>query len=57
MNLRSGIGVVLGVVFLSEILELETFAGICLAITDLVLINWTGKPRAKEGPAAHKEAS
>ncbi|MEM5582183.1 EamA family transporter [Roseibium sp. AS2] len=38
--LRSGVGVVLGVVFLSERLELATFAGICLAIFGVVLINW-----------------
>ncbi len=41
--LRSGVGVFLGVVFLSETLDLETFAGICLAIFGVVLINW---PRA-----------
>ncbi|GAA0773018.1 EamA family transporter [Roseibium denhamense] len=38
--LRSGIGVVLGIVFLNEVLNLETFAGICLAIFGVVLINW-----------------
>ncbi|MHA7772050.1 DMT family transporter [Roseibium sp. M-1] len=45
--LRSGVGVFLGVVFLSESLTLETFAGICLAIFGVVLINWPQqrKPR------------
>ncbi|MEP3045902.1 MAG: EamA family transporter [Roseibium sp.] len=43
--LRSGIGVLLGVVFLSETLDLETFAGICLAISGVVLINWPRKPK------------
>jgi len=55
--LRSGVGVFLGVVFLSESLDLETFAGICLAIFGVVLINWpaSGKKRAEVGPG--KEAS
>lgn len=38
--LRSGVGVFLGVVFLSETLDIETFVGICLAILGVVLINW-----------------
>ncbi|WP_298965474.1 EamA family transporter [uncultured Roseibium sp.] len=38
--LRSGVGVFLGVVFLSETLDVETFVGICLAILGVVLINW-----------------
>ncbi len=44
--LRSGVGVFLGVVFLSESLDLTTFAGICLAIAGVVLINWPGRKRA-----------
>lgn len=43
--LRSGVGVFLGVVFLSESLDLETFAGICLAILGVVLINWPSATR------------
>ncbi|WP_428650111.1 DMT family transporter [Roseibium sp.] len=47
--LRSGVGVFLGVVFLSERLDLETFAGICLAIFGVVLINW---PQARKPQAS-----
>lgn len=55
--LRSGVGVFLGVVFLSETLDHETFAGICLAIFGVVLINWPGAKKSKAvGPAA-KEIS
>lgn len=43
--LRSGVGVGLGVVFLSETLDLMTFAGICLAIGGVVLINWPSTRR------------
>lgn len=53
--LRSGVGVVLGVVFLSERLEPETFAGICLAIFGVVLINWPQRDKDVITPAAGKE--
>ncbi|KZM49283.1 EamA family transporter [Labrenzia sp. OB1] len=53
--LRSGVGVFLGVVFLSERLELETFAGICLAIFGVVLINWPKKDNSRVTPDAGKE--
>lgn len=49
--LRSGVGVALGVVFLGETLTLETFAGICLAIAGVVLINWTRKPKQAAAPS------
>jgi drug/metabolite transporter (DMT)-like permease len=55
--LRSGIGVFLGVVFLSETLDLETFAGICLAIFGVVLINWPGAKRSRPAAPAGKEVS
>jgi len=45
--LRSGVGVFLGVVFLSESLKLETFAGICLAIFGVVLINWPQERKSR----------
>jgi len=54
--LRSGVGVFLGVVFLSESLDLETFAGICLAIFGVVLINWPSA-RKSQAVAAGKEVS
>ncbi len=41
--LRSGVGVFLGVVFLSETLDFATAAGIGLAIFGVVLINWPSK--------------
>ncbi|WP_421983656.1 DMT family transporter [Roseibium sp.] len=46
--LRAGVGVLLGVVFLSERLDAETLAGICLAISGVVLINWPGSGRASK---------
>ncbi|MES0810788.1 EamA family transporter [Roseibium sp. SCPC15] len=55
--LRSGVGVVLGVVFLSETLDIETFAGICLAILGVVLINWPGNRKSQTAVSAGKEAS
>ncbi|POF28143.1 DMT family transporter [Roseibium marinum] len=55
--LRSGIGVFLGVVFLSETLDLETFAGICLAIFGVVLINWPKNNKSQVTPAVGKEVS
>ncbi|WP_269581343.1 DMT family transporter [Roseibium sp. Sym1] len=55
--LRSGIGVFLGVVFLSESLDLETFAGICLAIFGVVLINWPVKRNLQVTPSMGKEVS
>jgi drug/metabolite transporter (DMT)-like permease len=55
--LRSGIGVFLGVVFLSETLDLETFAGICLAIFGVVLINWPGTRKSRPVVPAGKEMS
>ncbi|WP_299816834.1 EamA family transporter [uncultured Roseibium sp.] len=55
--LRSGVGVFLGVVFLSERLELETFAGICLAIFGVVLINWPKKDKSRVTPLVGKEVS
>jgi len=55
--LRSGIGVVLGVVFLNEILELETFAGICLAIFGVVLINWKRKSKPVREEPVQERAS
>jgi drug/metabolite transporter (DMT)-like permease len=55
--LRSGIGVFLGVVFLSESLDLETFAGICLAILGVVLINWPVKRNLQVTPSMGKEVS
>ncbi|PVB61010.1 EamA family transporter [Labrenzia sp. 011] len=53
--LRSGVGVFLGVVFLSERLELETFAGICLAIFGVILINWPRKEQSQVTPPVGKE--
>jgi drug/metabolite transporter (DMT)-like permease len=50
--LRSGVGVFLGVVFLSESLTLETFAGICLAIFGVVLINWPQERKSRLASAA-----
>lgn len=55
--LRSGVGVFLGVVFLSESLDLETFAGICLAIFGVVLINWPVKRKQQVTPSVGKEVS
>lgn len=55
--LRSGVGVFLGVVFLSESLDLETFAGICLAIFGVVLINWPQKAKRQAAPSPGKEVS
>ncbi|MCK7615809.1 DMT family transporter [Roseibium sediminicola] len=55
--LRSGVGVFLGVVFLSESLDLETFAGICLAIFGVVLINWPVKRKLQVTPSMGKEVS
>lgn len=55
--LRSGVGVCLGVVFLSEHLDPETSAGICLAILGVVLINWPGRTRVKPLPTLGKEMS
>ncbi|GAB4532320.1 MAG: EamA family transporter [Roseibium sp.] len=55
--LRSGIGVFLGVVFLSESLDLETFAGICLAIFGVVLINWPVKRKMQVTVPVGKEVS
>ncbi|MDN3719821.1 EamA family transporter [Roseibium salinum] len=55
--LRSGIGVFLGVVFLSETLDLETFAGICLAIFGVVLINWPKVRKPQIAAATGKEVS
>ena len=53
--LRSGVGVFLGVVFLSETLDLETFAGICLAIFGVVLINWPSTRKLRTAVSAGKE--
>lgn len=55
--LRSGIGVVLGIVFLNETLDLETFAGICLAIFGVLLINWKRNPKPAAKRAAQESAS
>jgi drug/metabolite transporter (DMT)-like permease len=55
--LRSGIGVLLGVVFLSESLDVETFAGICLAISGVVLINWPRGQKSETNPSEGKEVS
>jgi len=55
--LRSGVGVFLGVVFLSETLDLETFAGICLAIFGVILINWPGARKMKVASSMGKEVS
>lgn len=55
--LRSGVGVFLGMVFLSETLDLRTFAGIGLAILGVVLINWPGRRKALPVPEAGKEMS
>lgn len=55
--LRSGVGVFLGVVFLSESLNLETFAGICLAIFGVILINWPGAGKPKPAAPAVKETT
>ncbi|QDG79789.1 EamA family transporter [Labrenzia sp. PHM005] len=55
--LRSGVGVVLGVVFLNETLDLETFAGICLAIFGVLLINWKRNPKPAAKEAAQESAS
>lgn len=55
--LRAGVGVCLGVVFLSESLDLETFAGICLAIFGVVLINWPQRPKPQVRPSMGKEVS
>ncbi|WP_305984158.1 DMT family transporter [Roseibium sp. MMSF_3544] len=52
--LRAGVGVFLGVVFLSESLDLETFAGICLAILGVVLINWPRGRNASQPASAVK---
>lgn len=41
--MRFGVGVVLGVMFLGEILILEIFVGICFVIVGVVLINWIRK--------------
>ncbi|MTH98372.1 DMT family transporter [Roseibium sp. RKSG952] len=54
--LRSGVGVFLGVMFLSEVLQLATFAGICLAISGVVLINWPGGKRTGQNLAGRKVA-
>ena len=53
--LRSGVGVFLGVVFLSETLDLETFLGICLAIFGVVLINWPVRSRPALSGSSGKE--
>ncbi len=55
--LRSGVGVFLGVVFLSERPDMETFAGICLAIFGVVLINWPRSRKRQAGGLAGEEAS
>ncbi len=55
--LRSGVGVVLGIVFLGETLDLETFAGICLAIFGVLLINWKRNPRPAVKEAAQEKTS
>ncbi|WP_299480851.1 DMT family transporter [uncultured Roseibium sp.] len=52
--LRAGVGVVLGVVFLGESLDAETFAGICLAISGVVLINWPKGSRTTVPSSARK---
>lgn len=52
--LRAGVGVFLGVVFLSERPDLETFAGICLAILGVILINWPKSRQAVQRPDAAK---
>ncbi|MFN3131751.1 DMT family transporter [Roseibium sp.] len=54
--LRSGIGVLLGIVFLNETLDLETFAGICLAIFGVVLINWR-RPKKHASSKTAQESS
>lgn len=55
--LRSGVGVVLGVVFLSETLDVETLIGICLAISGVILINWPRKPKPVTAVSAERENS
>jgi len=55
--LRSGVGVFLGVVFLSESLDPETFAGICLAIFGVLLINWPVNRKLQVTPSMGKEVS
>ena len=55
--LRSGVGVLLGVVFLSEDLTVETFAGICLAISGVVLINWPRRPKHTLAEPAKRDVS
>ncbi|MBG6205331.1 drug/metabolite transporter (DMT)-like permease [Labrenzia sp. EL_13] len=52
--LRAGVGVFLGVMFLSERLDLETFAGICLAILGVILINWPKSSSAVKSTTAVK---
>lgn len=41
--LRAGVGVILGIVFLDEVLSFPVAAGLCLAVAGVALINWPAR--------------